>query len=188
MNGFEKLEKMLTYTASFTSDGTSIAALTDNDIEDAVWSCHGSGNRIDYVVIDAPIDGFHATGFRAWYKSEPKSIKVWCLKNDKWHLVENLQIARSKYDSKLTEITFEKTCTNKVKIEFENDVESGEYTSAYELVITYTLEPWGGTKLVYHILRRSKLSYESELLSVCRSIYTLENCRIGGKYCGSRVL
>ncbi len=141
VNGYDKIERELTYSASFVAKGSSLDALTDNSIRGDYWSAEGSGNASDYVIIDAPIENFYATGLRIWYKTEPQGLKVYYNCEGEWKAVQNLEFAPWKYDAKMTEVTFDKVPTDRIKVEFENA--EGGAVSAYELVVCYTFEPWG---------------------------------------------
>ncbi len=143
VNGYDKIEREMTYSASFTAKGSTVEALTDNNIRGDFWSCEGSGNERDSIIIDAPLENFFATGLRIWYKQEPKALGVYYNKNGEWCAVENLQYGPWVYDAKMTDVTFEKVETDKIKVEFKNSPETGEYTAAYQLVVCYTFEPWG---------------------------------------------
>lgn len=140
VNGYDKIEREMTYSASFVAEGSSLDALTDNSIRGDYWSAEGSGNESDYVIIDAPIENFYATGLRIWFKTEPQDLKVYYNCEGEWKAVENLEFAPWKYDNKMTEVTFEKVPTDKIKVEFINGEKA---VSAYELVVCYTFEPWG---------------------------------------------
>ncbi|MBQ8550494.1 MAG: hypothetical protein IJ426_04055 [Clostridia bacterium] len=141
VNGFDKIERKMTYSASYTAVGSSLEALTDNEIRGAFWSAEGSGNDRDYVIIDAPIADFYATGLRLWYKTEAEELRVFYNDGGEWKPVENLAAAPWKYDKKMTEVTFTQVPTDKLKVEFKNP--AGGYTALYELVVCYTFEPWG---------------------------------------------
>ncbi len=143
VNGFDKIERLFTYKASFIADNSSLAALTDNKISGEFWSCEGSQNETDSITVDAPIDDFYATGVRVWFKTEPKAIRVFYRNEGEWLAVENQNVTAGQYDKKITEITFQKVATDGIKIEFDNDIAAGIYASAYELVVSYTFEPWG---------------------------------------------
>ncbi len=143
VNGYDKIEREFVYSASYTAAGSSLAALTDNKISGEYWSCAGSEEKFDSIVIDTDIENFYATGLRIWFRTEPSSVAVYYNKDGEWTAVENLSVGPWQYDAKMTDVTFEKVPTDKLKIIFENDPQNGLYTSAYELVVCYTFEPWG---------------------------------------------
>ena len=143
VNGYDKIEREMSYSASYTAAGSSLRALTDNNIRGDYWSCEGSGNEFDSIVIDTPIENFYATGIRIWFMTEPESIKVFYSQSGEWKPVDNLVCGPWKYDAKMTEVSFDKVPTDRLKIEFHNCPDKGRYTSAYELVVCYTFEPWG---------------------------------------------
>ena len=138
VNGFEKLEREMTYTASFTSSDTSLKALTDNCTSGEYWSCKGSGNRVD-IEISLAVEGFCPTDLRIWFKDEPLNVSVFYSDGEKWLPVSNLK----RCDGEMTLLSFEKIRTDKLRLELENDLDNGRYASIYELVVVYRLEPWG---------------------------------------------
>lgn len=143
VNGFEKVERAFTYSASFTADGKALSALADRDTIGAYWSCAGSGNAVDSVIIDTHREDITLTGLFVWFHTQPKNITVWYWTEDAWKPAQGLRIAHCAYDEAKTEIEFEKVLTSKIKIDFENDPTQEHYAAVYELVTCYTFEPWG---------------------------------------------
>ena len=143
VNCFDLIERDFCYTPSFTAATSSVESLTDNATEGDFWSCEGSGNSSDSIVISHNLDDFFITGIRAWFKNEAKCVKVYFDKDGEWTEAGNVSVSKPETFFGMTLITFDKECVKKIKVEFENDLSKGEYTSLYELVLTYNFEPWG---------------------------------------------
>lgn len=134
VNGFDRIERLMTFTASYTAENGSLEALTDNLTEGAYWSNEGSGNSSDYIEIKMGVTNSVFTGVRLWFKSGKQIPKVSVIDAQNSFVgVENVEIRRD--DENMIEISFDKAEGEVIRFEFEGAV------SIYELSLVYDLEP-----------------------------------------------
>ncbi len=134
VNGYDLIERLMTFTASHTAEAGSLEALTDNLTEGAYWSNCGSENSSDYIEIKMGVSNSVFTGVRFWFKHGKQVPKVSVFDSENgWITVEKVETKCEV--GNMTEISFDKIAGESIRIEFEGTV------SIYELAVVYQLEP-----------------------------------------------
>ena len=149
VNGFDRLEKHFSYSASFTSAGSSLEALTDNLCCDKIWSATGSGNEFDFIEITSDLNDFKFSGARIWFHrnpecniAEPKAVTFYEKVGDTLNRIENVTVSKPKHPAGCVEFTFNPVESKTIRIEFQNEISSGMYTGISELVACFYMKPW----------------------------------------------
>ena len=136
INSFDSMERKMTYTASFTAEGSSVAALTDNYLSGAYWSNEGSGNAVDYIDIETGTnDNIQFQYFRICYKGEaklPSKITFWNGATGQEREIKKYELSEDEGIKDLTILANKyMRALNKIRIEFDCPV------SIHELVVVY---------------------------------------------------
>lgn len=149
VNGFDRLETHFTYSASFTANGYSLDALTDNRCASRMWSPKGSGNAFDFIEITCELDHFQFSGARIWFCDDPanhivtpKAVAFYEKVGDKLNKIEDVTVSKLSHPAGCIEFSFPPVESKTIRIEFQNDISEEMYAGISELNASFYITPW----------------------------------------------